>query len=213
MGATSTTEDQGQQAQGIDVSHYQGTVDWNAVRGAGMSFAFAKATEGLNTVDAMFSTNWPAMGAAGLLRGAYHFFHPEEDAATQAQHFLSVVGTLSAHDLPPVLDVEETNGVSTSVLWAGVTTWLETVGEETGRTPMLYISPGFWDQHTPNPALEGYPLWLADYAATPTLPTGFGTWNFWQYSQSGTVAGVSGAVDRDVFNGPIVALLAFLAQG
>jgi len=209
----STSAGGNDQAQGIDVSHYQGTVDWNAVRGAGMAFAFAKATEGLNTVDAMFSTNWPAMSAAGLVRGAYHFFHPEEDAASQAQHFLSVVGTLSASDLPPVLDVEETNGVSTSVLWTGVTTWLETIAQETGRTPMLYVSPSFWNQHTPNPALEGYPLWLADYAATPSLPNGFAAWDFWQFSESGTVAGVSGTVDQDVFNGPIAALLAFLAKG
>ncbi len=209
MGSTSNDE----QAQGIDVSHYQGAVDWNAVRGAGVTFAFAKATEGVTTVDATFSTNWPAIGAAGLLRGAYHFFHPEEDAASQAQHFLSVVGTLSAHDLPPVLDVEVTNGVSTSVLWAGVSTWLETVAQATGRRPMIYVSPGFWDENAPNPALASYPLWLADYAASPSLPNGFSTWSFWQYSQSGAVAGVAGAVDRDVFNGPIAALLAFLANG
>ncbi len=201
------------QAQGIDVSHYQGTVDWNAVRGAGMSFAFAKATEGVTSTDAMFSTNWPAMGAAGLLRGAYHFFHPEDDAATQAQFFLSVVGTLSAHDLPPVLDVEITNGVSASTLWAGVSTWLETVASETGRRPMLYVSPGFWNANGGNPALIAYPLWLADYASAPALPSGFSTWSFWQYSQSGTVAGVTGAVDQDVFNGPVAALLAFLANG
>ncbi len=202
-----------EQARGIDVSHYQGLVDWSQVRQAGMTFAFAKATEGLNTVDAMFGTNWPAIAAAGMLRGAYHFFHPEEDAGAQAAHYLTVVGALAAHDLPPVLDVETTNGVSTTVLWTGVTTWLETVAQETGRKPMLYLSPGFWNQHTPNPALEGYPLWLADYAATPTLPNGFATWNFWQCSQSGTVAGVSGAVDQDVWNGPIAALLAFLANG
>ncbi len=213
MGSTSEGTAEDDQAQGVDVSHYQGAVDWNAVRGAGMSFAFAKATEGLNTVDAMFSTNWPAMSAAGLVRGAYHFFHPEEDAGSQAEHFLSVVGTLSASDLPPVLDVEETNGVSTSVMWAGVATWMDAIVQETGRTPMLYVAPGFWNSNSPNPALTGYPLWLADYAVTPTLPDGFAAWDFWQWSQSGTVAGVTGAVDRDVFNGPIAALLAFLAKG
>src|SRR6185295_13488257 len=174
-----------EQAQGIDVSHYQGLVDWSQVRQAGIAFAFAKATEGLTTVDSEFSTNWPAMSAAGLLRGAYHFFHPEEDAASQAEHFLSIVGVLTAHDLPPVLDVETTNGVSTSALWAGVSTWLETVTQRTARTPLLYTSHSFWNDNAPDPTLTRYPLWLADYAETPTLPDGFTTWSFWQYTQAG----------------------------
>jgi lysozyme len=198
-------------ARGIDVSHYQGVVDWGQVHQAGVSFGFAKATEGLSTVDSEFATNWQAMSAAGVLRGAYHFFHPEEDAAAQATHFLSVVGEIGPNDLPPVLDVETTNGVAGSAVWAGAKTWLTAVAEATGRTPILYTSHSFWNGSAPDSSLTKYPLWLADYATTPTLPHGFATWHFWQYSQSGSVAGVAGAVDLDVWNGTLATLLAFVA--
>lgn len=198
-------------ALGIDVSHYQGAVDWNQVHQAGMSFAFAKATEGLSYVDPEFAANWSGMLAAGLIRGAYHFYDPEADASQQAAHFLAIVGEIGPNDLPPVLDVETTNGVAGSTVWAGARTWLSTVAQATGRTPILYTSPSFWNASSPDPTLVSYPLWLADYAATPTLPNGFAAWTFWQHSQTGSVAGVTGSVDLDVFNGPVAALLAFLS--
>ena len=76
--------------QGIDVSHYQGTVDWGKVKSTGKVFAFAKATESTGSTDSQFATNWAAMKAAGVIRGAYHFFHADQDAAAQANHFLQV---------------------------------------------------------------------------------------------------------------------------
>ena len=90
--------------KGIDVSHFQGNVDWAKVKATGAAFAFAKATEGTATIDKMFATNWPAMKNAGLLRGAYHFFHGSKDATDQANFFLSKFSVV-AGDLPPVLDV------------------------------------------------------------------------------------------------------------
>ena len=186
--------------QGIDVSHYQGAVDWQQVAQAGKAFAFAKATDGITYVDPQFAANWSGIQAAGLVRGAYHFFEPNDDATQQAQHFLATV-QLASGDLAPVLDVETTGGVSDSQIWSGVTTWLQVVEEATGRQPILYTAPGFWDSHSPDLTLTRYPLWLADYATQPTLPNGWTSRLFWQYSQSGTVAGVTGAVDLDVFNG------------
>lgn len=201
----------GSTVQGIDVSHFQGVVDWRQVAQAGMSFAFAKATEGITYVDPQFATNWAGIRAAGLLRGAYHFYEANDDATAQAQHFLSTV-QLAAGDLPPVLDVETTAGASDEQIWSGVSTWLQIVEQETGRQPILYTAPGFWSSHQPDLALTRYPLWLADYAAHPVLPTGWTSWLFWQHSQTGSVAGVTGAVDLDLFSGTLQQLQA-LAQG
>ncbi|HVF90945.1 MAG TPA: GH25 family lysozyme [Blastocatellia bacterium] len=197
-------------ATGIDVSHFQGAVNWDEVASAGSSFAFTKATEGLYTVDAMFAANWPAMKDAGLLRGAYHFFHASEDATAQANHFMATV-QLQPGDLPPVLDVESggLDGVSSSSLVEGMTTWLELVEQRTGFTPMLYVSPSFANEYLES-KFGAYPLWVAEYGvAQPRTANGWETWTFWQHSQSGTISGVNGTVDLDTFTGPAVRLQAF----
>lgn len=192
-------------AQGIDVSHYQGTVSWPQVRQAGIEFAFAKATEGLTWTDPQFVVNWQQMKAAGILRGAYHFFEPADDAAAQARFYLQTV-QLAAGDLPPALDVE-TAGSSAAALWQGVETWLQTVQAATGVTPFLYLDPSFADANQVPASLAVYPLWLADYGvAQPALPVGWSKWLIWQHSQDGNVAGVTGLVDLDQLNGPIANL-------
>jgi lysozyme len=195
-------------AQGIDVSHYQGAVDWNAVRQAGKAFAFAKATDGITYTDPQLAANWAGIKAAGLIRGAYHFFEPNDDAASQAEHFLATV-ELAPGDLPPVLDVERNTGVTSAQLWEGVAAWLQAVEARTGRLPMIYVAPGFWDGNFPDLSLVRYPLWLADYATQPTLPSGWPTWQFWQYSEKGAVEGLHGQFDLDEFNGTAEELLAF----
>src|SRR5918998_6939443 len=108
---------------GIDVSHFQGRVDWQAVKAAGCAFAFAKATEGAGVTDPYFAANWSGMQAAGLARGAYHFFHPAQDASQQAAHFLATV-QLGPTDLPPVIDVELNDGAANDTVVRGVQTWL-----------------------------------------------------------------------------------------
>jgi lysozyme len=198
-------------AQGIDVSHFQGTVSWQQVQQAGILFAIAKATDGLTWTDPDFTANWSGMKEAGLLRGAYHFFEPADDAAQQAEFFLSVV-QLESGDLPPVLDVEKAASTS-EALWQGVQTWLEQVEAATGVQPILYMSPGFADEYAAPASLAAYPLWIADYGVSqPTLPTGWTTWLIWQYSESGTMTGVTGTVDLDEVNGPITELLAVVKK-
>jgi lysozyme len=193
--------------QGIDVSHYQGTVSWPQVCQAGIEFAFAKATDGLTWTDPQFAVNWPQMKAAGVLRGAYHFFEPADDAAAQARFFLQTV-QLAPGDLPPALDVE-TAGSSSAALWEGVETWLQTVAAALGVQPFLYLSPGFADQNQAPASLAAYPLWIADYGvAAPTLPNGWETWLLWQHSESGTVQGIDCPVDLDLLQGPIANLAA-----
>ncbi len=181
---------------GIDVSHYQGTVDWSAVAAGGVTFAFAKATEGNSYVDSQFATNWAAMKAGGVLRGAYHFFEPNDDGAAQGRHFLATVGS-DIGDLPPVIDIE--TGTPTQ---SGVQAWLDTVESGSGTKPMIYASLSFANDYLS--AFGSYPLWIAEYrSGSPTLPSAWDTWTFWQYSQSGSVSGVSGSVDQDYHNGAL----------
>jgi lysozyme len=201
----------GTNLSGIDVSHYQGTVDWPAVKSNSIGFAFAKATQGTTMVDSQFSTNWANMKAAGLLRGAYHFFDSSCDPTAQANHFLATIGSLDATDLPPVLDIESFSGAyGTTDLPTNVQTWLNIVGQSQGRKPMIYTGTSFWNKYM-NDQFGGYPLWIAEYGVSqPTLPNGWTAWTFWQSSQTGIVPGVSGNVDMDSYAGSYEGLLAFL---
>ena len=192
---------------GIDVSHFQGRVDWAAVKSAGCAFAFAKATEGAGVTDPFFAANWAGMKAAGLMRGAYHFYRAQQDAQQQAAHFLSNA-QFEAGDLPPVLDIELNDGVTGEALVGGVQTWLDAVEPVAGATPIIYTNTPFWDAHF-NDQFSQYPLWIAHYGPAPEpLPVGWTVWTFWQYSQSLTIAGVNGAADHDYFNGPLTQLQA-----
>ena len=187
---------------GIDVSHYQGTVNWAEVRGAGCAFAFAKATEGTSVVDPTFNANWNGMKEAGLVRGAYHFFRPEQDGVQQAKHFLQVC-QIEPGDLPPVIDIELNDGITGSRLIAGVGNWIDTVAQATGTTPLIYTAAYFWNEYM-NDGFGKFPLWLAHYtsASTPQpLPHGWTDWTFWQYSQSLPIPGVNGNADHNRFNG------------
>lgn len=198
---------------GIDVSHFQGHVDWQAVKAAGCVFAFAKATEGTNVTDPFFAANWVGMKAAGLMRGAYHFYRAAEPAAQQAAHFLSTV-QFEPGDLPPVLDIEVNDGVTGPPLVGGVQTWLDAVEPVAGATPVIYTDTPFWNAHFNN-QFGSYPLWVAHYTAAPVpspLPVGWSVWTFWQYSQSLHVNGVNGTADHDYFNGPLTQLQALAVQ-
>jgi lysozyme len=197
-------------AAGIDVSHYQGTINWSSVKQAGIAFAYAKATDGTTTVDSQFKTNWSGMKTAGIVRGAYHFFEPTSDATAQANNFIHTVGSLQSSDLPPVIDVEISNSASNSQMISGVTTWLNLVEQGLGRTPMIYTVASFWNAHL-NDQFGNYPLWVAHYdVQSPTIPKGWTKWDFWQHSQSGSVSGVTGNVDLDWFNGSVADLQSFL---
>ena len=201
------TDGQGSsQIHGIDVSHYQGTVDWQQVAEAGMAFAFVKATQGASGVDSQLGVNWPGVKAAGLLRGAYHFYQPGDDPQQQAEHFLSVV-SLEPGDLLPVLDIETLGSQTASEIVQGIGIWLTTVQAAIGRAPIVYTAPGFWNG-LGTQQFGMYPLWVAEYGcSSPKIPAGWTSWDFWQYSESGAVAGIAGSVDLDVFQGSPQALL------
>ncbi len=200
--ATSPTPGATPQVHGIDVSHYQGTIDWPTVAAGGMGFAFVKATQGTTSVDALFAQNWQGVQAAGLLRGAYHFYQPGDDPAAQAAHFLSVV-QCAAGDLPPVLDIETAGSQTPAEIVPGIEIWLAAVEAAVGCPPIVYTAPGFWSS-LGTAAFGQYPLWVAEYGvSTPKLPAGWTSWAFWQSSESGQAAGVHGSVDLDVFQGSL----------
>ncbi|MGA2549110.1 MAG: glycoside hydrolase family 25 protein [Burkholderiaceae bacterium] len=188
---------------GIDVSHYQGVVDWNAVADAGIVFAYCKASEGTSFVDTQFSSNWANTQSAGIIRGAYHFFRPSLDANAQAELFLSQVVSLEDGDLPPAVDVEASDGIDAQDIVDGLQIFLDAVQSALDRTPVIYTYPSFWTASVGDSLQFGsYPLWVANYGvSTPTLPDAWSTYALWQFSDSGTVSGVTGSVDCDSFNG------------
>ena len=187
--------------QGIDVSHYQGAVNWAAVRAGGRRYAFCKATEGTTYTDPTFAANWPAMRAAGLLRGAYHFGRPGTSAAAQADYFCDAVRPAPG-DLKPVLDLEATDGMTPAQVRAWVVAFVSRVVARTGQTPVIYTGYYFWRDSAGNGSNLNCPLWLAQYASAVTLvPAAWATWTFWQYTSTGTCPGVAGGVDLDAFNG------------
>jgi lysozyme len=195
---------------GLDVSHYQGTVDWASAARRGYRFAFMKATEGTAWTDPQFNTNWNGVHTAGLLRGAYHYYEPGSDPQQQAELFLRTVWPddvqplLAPGDLPPVLDVETTGGQSAAEVVQGIEAWLSLVQQKTLRLPIVYTGREFWDS-LGTQQLGGNPLWVAEYGVTAPspLPAGWRHWQLWQYSQTGSVEGVDGDVDLDVFQGSL----------
>jgi lysozyme len=205
----------GATVSGVDVSTYQGVVNWSLVKGAGKSFAIARTSDGLSFPDNRFAANWPGMKNAGLVRGAYQFFRPSQNATSQADMMVNAIqaaGGLLAGDLPPVIDVETTDNLAASVVVSQVQTWLNRVQVLTGRTPMIYTAASM--QGTLGSAFSSYPLWVANFGVScPLLPSGWTQWKMHQNSSTGSVAGIPTAVDTDVFNGSLAALQAFAAGG
>jgi lysozyme len=211
---------------GIDVSAYQENVSFQTVHGAGYSFVYVKATESTDYTSSLFASQWQGAGAAGMLRGGYHFFDFNADAAQQAEFFLSVCPPVKGA-LPPMVDLEQTDGVpSPSQNVASLATFLQTVEKATGVRCVLYLNYPCWSGPLgATTGFSGHPLWAPSYLAGVTKPpptanvppiltppppqiTAWGNWTFWQYSQSGEVPGVPGSVDLDVFNGSLAQLQA-----
>lgn len=200
--------------KGIDVSVYQGNVDWTQVKSAGQSFAFVRASAGVTSPDTKFAQNWPGVRAAGLVRGVYQYFRPSQDAAAQAKLLLDKVdaaGGFQPGDLPPVLDLETTDSLASATVVARAKIWLAAVEAKVGKKPIIYTAAFMSD--VVGSHFSGYPLWVANYGVScPAMPSGWTSWHFWQSSDSGSVAGISGAVDLDHFNGTMAQLKALALQ-
>jgi lysozyme len=193
--------------KGIDVSEYQGNINWTAVAESGVRYCFVKATEGVESRDPLFAKNWAGMRSVGIIRSAYHFFIASKDPIVQANNFLGLTrSTWEANDLPPVLDLEKSYGLSAdrAIDQAGI--WLDTVEKAIGRRPILYTFPSFWNDALGNSPRLGanYKLWIAHYQTNdPWVPGGWKSWTFHQYSESGTTPGIAGSCDLNNFNGDL----------
>jgi GH25 family lysozyme M1 (1,4-beta-N-acetylmuramidase) len=205
--------------EGIDVSHWQGTIDWTKVAGSGKKFAILKATESTNFIDDHYATFHAAAKANGIWTGAYHFARPDSgagDAVNEAAWFAGHIG-LGAGDLIPALDLEVSGGLSVTALQAWVKSFMDEVTRRTGVRPMVYTSPAFWKKYMGDSralADAGYKvLWVAHWGVSqPTVPAenwGGRGWTFWQYSNCGTVPGISGCVDLDRYNGTDLGAVAY----
>ncbi|MGA0609100.1 glycoside hydrolase family 25 protein [Caldimonas sp. KR1-144] len=200
-------------ARGIDVSHYQGRIRWDLMPAGSLHFAFIKATGGTHRVDPEFDNNWHGAREVGITRGAYHFFYAGDDPIAQAEHFARTVISLRPDDLPPVIDVEITDGATPEALVDGVLAWLRTVENRLGRRPIVYTYHAFANQYLVDPRLSGYPLWIAAYdVRQPVLPAAWDDrgWHFWQHTHNGSFSGVNTPVDLNVFNGSLGQLQQFI---
>lgn len=194
----SPTEPPAPGTRGIDVSHFQGQIDWPSVAGSGVEFVFIKASEGIDDPDPELETNWQGAGDAGLLRGAYHFFEPADSGTEQASFFLSRIGERTL-ELGAVLDVEKSGELTPEELSTQIRAWLDAVQTATGRQPMIYTNADFWDDSVGSEAFSEYPLWIAEYEVEePRLPMGWTSWAYWQDANNGSVPGISGDTDTDV---------------
>jgi len=200
---------------GIDVSRYQGVIDWKTVKEEGHRFAWIKATEGGDHADEKFALNWIAAHDAGIARGAYHFYFWCRPVQDQINWFIKNVPVESA-SLPPVLDVEW-NGdyelcpkkVPKAQALAAMKAFLVAIERHYGKRPVIYTTIDFYRDVIVGD-LHDYSLWVRTVNAHPQQRYPGRRWAFWQYTAEGRVAGIKGNVDRNTFFGSEEQWQAFL---
>jgi lysozyme len=202
--------------QGIDVSRWQGKIDWASVAAAGKQFAFIKATEGGDHIDPRFLENWHGAKQAGLVRGAYHFVYWCRSVADQARWFKRNVPN-DPGALPPVLDVEWNNASKTcpqkvdkETALSMIRYMLDEMERYTGKRPIIYTDITFHNEVLVG-ELPHHPHWLRSVAAEPEQRFVDRRWMLWQYTATGRVPGIRGDVDRNAFYGSEKQWRAFLA--
>ncbi|MBI5241569.1 MAG: lysozyme [Elusimicrobia bacterium] len=187
---------------GIDVSHHQGRIRWDQLRGQGLSFVYMKATEGDYMADHSFLENWQGAARAGLVRGAYHFYDLCGKGATQAAEFIKLVPR-SPGSLPPAIDLEPSDHCerlpSRKALLKELSAYARKVRGRYGKAPVVYLNYEFYDRYLKG-RKHGWLVWIVDYKDRPKLPDGR-PWTFWQVSNKASLRGIKGPVDVDIFRG------------
>lgn len=194
----------GYEIHGIDISHYQGDIDWDDLRnamieGCPLRFIVIKATEGSSRVDEKFNDNFYMAREYGYIRGAYHFWSNKSTAREQAYFFLNKV-RLEDGDLPPVLDVEhKPKDRSAEDFQRDILTWLHIVEDKYHVKPIIYTYYKFKEKYLNAPVFDDYPYWIAHYYVDKVEYKG--EWKFWQHTDVGRLPGIKGYVDFNIYNG------------
>jgi lysozyme len=198
---------------GIDVSKYQKDINWELVskmrdKGAKLDFAIIKSTEGNYLRDRCFEENWEQSKENNLIRGAYLYFHPNANGATQALYYIKNT-PLKNGDLAPIIDIEETNGQSNKTIEKQLQDCIATLKNKFDAEPIIYCNADFYTAHL-SPAFDNYPLWVAHYnEASPRVNR---SWQLWQHNDGGTVNGIDAKVDFNVANGSVRDLMKLTLQ-
>ena len=196
---------EGYEIHGIDISHYQGHINWKTLQDKGLinetpiRFIMIKATEGATRIDPLFKENFLQAREHGFTRGAYHFYSVSSPADKQAYFFIRNVH-LENGDLPPVLDVEHKPAKQTDDEFASsVLQWLDIVEKHYGVKPIIYTYYKFKMRYLSDPVFDSYPYWIAHYYVDEVEYKG--AWKFWQHTDAGRLPGITGQVDFDIYNG------------
>ena len=195
---------QGYEIHGIDISHYQGDINWSKLRhsiieGCPLRFVIIKSTEGSTRVDEKFKDNFYQAREHGFIRGAYHFWSNKSKAREQAYFFLEHA-KLEKGDLPPVLDIEHyPQGVDLEDFQRDVLTWMHIVEDRYHVKPIIYTYFKFKEKYLSAPVFDDYPYWIAHYYVDKVEYKG--QWKFWQHTDAGKLPGIRGYVDFDIYNG------------
>ncbi|MGP1435034.1 MAG: glycoside hydrolase family 25 protein [Phocaeicola sp.] len=194
----------GDYIHGIDLSHYQGKINWNQLDDVqqgpfGIRFIFMKASEGGDLEDSTFRANFDSARVHGFIRGAYHFFNPNSDPIKQADFFIANAD-LDSFDLPPVLDIEK-KGDNIQKFSNDVRIWLQRIEEHYRVKPIIYASYKFKLKYLNDSVFNSYPYWIAHYYVDSVQYQG--QWKFWQHTDVGTLPGIKEKVDLNVFNGSL----------
>lgn len=208
---------EGYEIHGIDISHYQGEIDWEKLRNSGMiekcpiRFIMIKATEGSSRMDENFKSNFYNAREYGFIRGAYHFWSNKSTGRAQADYFIKNV-KLEEGDLPPVLDVEHKSKTQTpEEFQESVLTWLRLVERHYGVKPIIYTYYKFKLTYLNDTVFDAYPYWIAHYYVDKVEYKG--KWKFWQHTDAGRLPGINGFVDFNIYNGSYYDLLRLTIGG
>ena len=198
---------------GFDVSEYQDKIDWENLGKVedtfSLSFVFIRATAGKDRVDSKFTRNWEGAKKKGLLRGAYHYYRPNENSIKQADNFIKTV-TLKQGDFPPVLDIEQLPKTqSIDSLKVGLKRWLTKIEKHYNVKPIIYSGESYYTDFLKKEFSE-YPFWIANYNFWKKNPDE--DWLLWQFTEKAQVEGVKGMIDLNVFNGDFVKLISITNQ-
>ena len=195
---------EGYEIHGIDISHYQGKIDWEQLKnamieGCPVRFVIIKSTEGASRLDDHFRENFNQVRDYGFIRGVYHFWSNKSSAREQAYYFLDKVH-LTEGDLPPVLDIEHKPAdKSMDDFQRDVLTWLHIVEDKYHAKPIIYTYYKFKEKYLSAPVFDDYPYWIAHYYVDKVQYQG--KWKFWQHTDAGKLPGIKGYVDFNIYNG------------